>query len=130
MSHIQTWQKSAIRNKKLFIRNRNDDNNNSNNDNRSSDGKCRFSKLQSLSICHILSPYLNVPRPLDVLAVISPRLGRAEALRSKLAVEHTGHLDAVGGLGRNSNSTNFSNWFLGKLDVSLTSKTCEQSGDR
>ncbi len=40
---------------------------------------------------------LHVTRPLDILAVVTPGLGRAEALDAQFAVEHAGHLDAVCG---------------------------------
>ena len=38
---------------------------------------------------------LDVARPLDVLAVVSPVLARAESLRAELPVKDAGHLDAV-----------------------------------
>lgn len=41
---------------------------------------------------------LNITRSLDVLAIITPVLGRAEALGAVLAVVGPGHLDAVLGL--------------------------------
>jgi len=42
--------------------------------------------------------YLDVSRPLNVLAVIAPVPGRAEPLRSQHPVEDAGHLDAVLGI--------------------------------
>lgn len=39
--------------------------------------------------------YLNVPRPLDVLAVVTPVSGAAESLGAKLPLEDAGHLDTV-----------------------------------
>ena len=42
--------------------------------------------------------YLDVPRPLDVLAVVSPVSGAAEPLGAELPLEDPRHLDAVLGL--------------------------------
>ena len=42
--------------------------------------------------------YLNVPRPLDVLAVVAPVSGAAEPLGPELPLEYPRHLDAVLGL--------------------------------
>ena len=42
--------------------------------------------------------YLNVPRPLDVLAVVAPVSGAAEPLGAELPLEYPRHLDAVLGL--------------------------------
>ncbi len=44
------------------------------------------------------SIFLDVSRPPDVLTVVSPSLGGAEASSSQLAVKDSSHLDAVRGL--------------------------------
>ena len=49
-------------------------------------------------VCQCNNVYLNVPRPLDVLAVVSPVSGAAEPLSSELPLEYPRHLDAVLGL--------------------------------
>ena len=42
-----------------------------------------------------ISQYLNIPRPLDVLAVVAPVPGTAEPLGPQLALEDPGHLDTI-----------------------------------
>ncbi len=55
-------------------------------------------KVMSGRVRRPLKADLDISGPLDVLAVVAPRLGGAEPLGAQLAVEHPGHLDAVGGL--------------------------------
>ena len=43
----------------------------------------------------LMNIYLNVPRPLDVLAVVAPIPGAAEPLGPQLPLEDARHLDAV-----------------------------------
>ena len=43
----------------------------------------------------VTGQHLDVPRTLDVLAVVAPVSGAAEPLRPQLALEHPRHLDAV-----------------------------------
>ena len=51
--------------------------------------------LHRVTIDGVCKVYLNVPRPLDVLAVVAPVPGAAEPLGPQLALEHPGHLDTV-----------------------------------
>lgn len=48
-----------------------------------------------MTIDGVCKVYLNVPRPLDVLAVVAPVPGAAEPLGPQLPLEDARHLDAV-----------------------------------
>ena len=43
----------------------------------------------------VMNVYLNIPRPLDVLAVVAPVPGAAEPLGPQLPLKDARHLDAV-----------------------------------
>jgi hypothetical protein len=48
------------------------------------------------SILNWIFNYLNIPRTLDVLAVVAPVPGGAEPLGAQHPLEHARHLHAVG----------------------------------